>query len=180
MKRTLALIAVFALSACAHVVSSEVRKGAVEAPFSEVKSNIEKYKGSTFIWGGFIANTAVTEDGTEVLVVQNPLGEYGDILDTDVSEGRFVVVHPGELDPLIYDQDRLITVAGTLVGERKVVRKGREHVYPVLQAKEIYLWKEELIYFAPDYYPGWGHPYRSKPIYRRPVYMLTPVYIDRY
>lgn len=178
MKKLLALAAVLALSSCAHVISSEVREGAVYAPFADVKADVEKYKGSTFIWGGFIANTAVNDEGTEVLVVQNPLGEYGDVLDTDVSEGRFVVLHPGELDPMIYDHDRLITVAGTLVGERRVLRKGREYVYPLLKAREIYLWKEELIYFAPEYYSSWVHPYRTRPIYRRPVYMLTPVYMD--
>lgn len=175
MRRIIALLFVaVALFACAHVISKEVRRTALEdVPFRTVRLNIDNYMGKTFIWGGFIADTAVREDGTSIEIVQNPVGRYGGIRDTDVSEGRFIAYTKKELDPLIYEKGRLVTVAGELTGKREVKQDDRVTTYPVVRIVELHLWKEEPLY-PPDYwywerYPYlWNYPWGYWPYYYPP------------
>jgi outer membrane lipoprotein len=176
MKRIalLALISILVLS-CAHAISKEQRAVAVrDVPFKTVKASIDKYKGSMFIWGGFIAAIRDTEDGTYLEIVQNPTDKYGYVMDTDVSGGRFLAHSEEDLDPLIYERGRVITIAGELIGEKKVkIRKDKEYVYPVIEIRELHLLKEEPIfyydYFWWNYWPNcrlWGcYPYGPYPPY---------------
>lgn len=157
MKRfiVIVILSMFLLS-CAHAISKKHRTVAVkDVPFRIAKANIEKYKGSIFIWGGFIAAVRNTEEGDYLEIVHNPTDKYGYVLDTDVSDGRFLALSKDELDPLIYERGRVLTVAGELIGEKKVkTRKDKEYVYPVIEIRELRLWKEEpLLYW--DYY--WWH-----------------------
>ena len=167
-----ALIIIFALSllsSCA-AISKETRSKALYVPFPEVKDNIDKYKGSLFIWGGSIVKTELTNQGAIVEVVQKPVNKYGEIVDEDISGGRFLALYKGHLDPMIYRKQRDITVAGTLIGreERKIGETTL--VYPVLEVVELYLWKEPTYYEPPYYYypPYWYYPWGSPYIYPYP------------
>lgn len=161
MKRLLPIfLSSFILFSCAHVISKDVRAGAVkDASFSAIKGDIEKYKGRTVIWGGFIVKTRNTDEGTWLEIVQTPINGYGHILQTDESEGRFLAVHKGHLDTLIYERGRLVTVAGEVAGIREATIDEMKYVYPVVEIKEIYLWKEDVIYSAypVSYYPWWWY-----------------------
>lgn len=175
MKRYLLyLLFVLLLASCAHAISEGLRKEAVtDVPFSAVRMNIEDYKGRTFVWGGFIVNTVSKDEGTYMEVVQNPLNRYGRIVDTDVSGGRFLGFSEKQLDPLIYEKGRLVTVAGELTGSLQAERDGTTYLYPVLRLMEIRLWKEEPLY-PPDYwywdrYPYWWYgPWGYWPYYHPP------------
>jgi len=140
------------LTSCAHVISKETRQHAEgSASFSDVLANPDNYMGKTFIWGGFVAKVRHLEDGSYIEIVQNPLTKYEEIEDTDVSEGRFLAFSEKFLDPLIYEQGRLITVAGTLTGKKEVERGKGSYTYPVLTIKEMHLWQiREQRY--PDYW----------------------------
>ena len=171
MKRiSLAIALALLLSGCVHVMSQEsVRKSVKDIPFSKVASDVFFYEGKTFIWGGIIVGTTLTEEGTVIEVVQTPLNRYGVINDTDVSEGRFLVRSRKFLDPLIYEKGRYITVAGVLTGSEKRPLGKTDYVYPVLGAKEVYLWKEEALY--PPYYDPWYYnPWYQRPYYRHRYY----------
>lgn len=169
MKRLLAyLIALLLLSSCAHVISRDIRSQALDVPFEVVKTDVLKYNGSIFVWGGFIAESKVEKGDTWIEVVQNPIDRYGNIINTDVSGGRFLARYKGHLDPLIYESGRMVTVAGVLRGTRKQPLDGAEYTYPVLEVIEIYLWKKEepYYYYEPYYYdPFYYDPYLR---YRRP------------
>lgn len=154
---------VIVLSSCSHVISKELRQSAVDLPFGKLKEDIERYKGSIFIWGGFIVETKPTEEGTLIEVVQNPIGRYGGVIDKDTSEGRFLALYRGRLDPLIYRKNRQLTVGGKLLGS---VEKPLEGVYPLIEIKELHLWKEEVFYYQPFYlYWYWDPP---NPYYQPP------------
>jgi outer membrane lipoprotein len=166
------------LSSCTYAISRNVRDQAVRGvSFTEVRDNIGKYRGLIFIWGGFIvSNTA--EDGRTVLeVVQNPLDSYGEVVNADVSEGRFLAETSKTLDPSIYSRDRVVTVAGRLAGGRKKPLDSREYLYPVLDIIEIRLWPETKSYYSRPYYeryPYYGYPY---PPYYDP-FIYDPYYYD--
>lgn len=174
MRRLLAVLAaLLMLSSCAHVISRETLKRArTDVPFSAVAADPFFFKGSLFVWGGTIVATSVTRDGSVIEVVQAPLGTYGAVSDSDASQGRFLVRTDRFLDPLIYEKGREITVAGVLVGSEKRPVGETSYRYPVLEAREIYLWKEEEPYYYPYYYdyPWYRHPRW----YGRPYYYCDP------
>ena len=116
-----------------------------------------------FIFGGVIAETIVTGKGTEIEVVQSPLDKFGNIIDEDVSEGRFIITTKKYLDPLIYRKGRDITVAGVLSGSKKGLIGEIEYTYPVFEARELYLFKEEECLLHP--YPYWYGPFYYPPFY---------------
>lgn len=159
------LASVFLVVSCTYVISKESRNQSVKnVSFGDMAANIEKYTGSTFIFGGFIVKTVSGPEGTWLEIVQNPADKYGNILSTDSSDGRFLALSKSHLDPLIYEKGRLITLAGELSGTKKGSIGQMEYLYPVLNVKEIYLWEETLTY--PYYYyswpssPWWYDPWR--------------------
>lgn len=168
MKRVcLSLIALLVLSSCAHVISQDLRSQALDVPFEAVRANVLRYNGSIFIWGGFIVETKTQDGDTWVEVVQNPIDRQGNVINTDVSGGRFLARYKGYLDPLIYEAGRKVTVAGVLQGSRKKSLDGADYLYPVLEVLEIYLWQEEKpYYYEPYYYDPYYDPFYYDPFFR--------------
>lgn len=115
---------------CASVISQQYVEIAVKnVSFSQVLEAPDKYRNATFIFGGTIVETENTKEGAEIEVIQNPIDKYGEIIDKDVSEGRFIIMSPGHLDPLIYRRNWSITMAGKLMGARDVMSGERKKTY---------------------------------------------------
>ncbi len=162
MRKFLFLVAAFFLiSSCTHVISRPMREEArMDVPFSEMKENIDKYKGELFILGGIIVNTKNTDEGSIIEAVHTNVNSYGNIIDPDVSSGRFMALEKGYLDPLIYKKGRYITVAGVLTGSRTKKIGEFDYNYPLLEIRELYLWKEEKeVPYSPYYYPPYMNRY---------------------
>jgi outer membrane lipoprotein len=58
-------------------------------------------------------------------------------LTTDWTEGRFMVLCEGYLDPVVYSKERQVTLAGRVLGTRTDTVE--EIVYPLLACLEVYL-----------------------------------------
>ncbi len=169
------------LSSCAHVISPENRENALMTiSLNEVRSHVDQYAEKTFIFGGVIADTFNTEDGSEIEVIQMPLDEWGYVIMHDMSEGRFIVTAKKHLDPLIFRKGREVTISGVLVGTRTEKLGEKEYDYPLFRAKEIHLLPWKVYYppqgrvhrdpyyeYEPFYYPyppyGYGQPYYTYP-----------------
>jgi outer membrane lipoprotein len=172
-RTVIAFIATLALAACApqHVISQQGREGVrADVPFASVIASPEEFKGARFIWGGFIVDARVGENGTDIEIVENPLDPYGGVMDTDVSGGRFIARYEGVLDPLIYEKDRLVTIAGTFLGAEKLVDAKLPTAYPVLAVEEIMLWRVPP-YPGGPFVPG---PFLIAPRHPRPWPPLRP------
>ena len=157
---------------CAHVISRNFRDQVDPAlTFRQVKQNPDEYKGKMVLWGGEIIHTLNQKVGSTLIeVLQRPL-DWGEEPDRSRgSEGRFLVLEKGYLDPYIYRSGRKITVAGEIQGERIKLLGEMDYRYPLLLNKEIYLW-QDYYYRHPYYYyydPWWGYPYwRRYPYYYR-------------
>lgn len=182
---TILLCILFALSSCAHAISKQTRQQAVDVPLFEVRENIDKYKGSTLILGGFIVKATKEEESSVLEIVQNPIDRYGVIIDRDVSEGRFLAVYKGYLDPLIYKKNREVTLAGRIIGTRVKALGDAEYNYPIVEVVEIFLWKdiENYNYATPSpYYNFYIHDYYNYPPYQRAYspWLATPLYPPHY
>ncbi len=148
------LLLLILFSGCAPI-SRELRAQADRTlSFEQVFKNPEAVKGKIMIWGGEIIETINQKDGTTLIVVlQRPL-DWKEEPKIQRSEGRFIILVGGYVDPYVFRMGRRITVAGEIVG-RKTMRLGElDYPYPLLQ---IYLWGE--YYYSPypyPYYP-WGY-----------------------
>ncbi len=151
------------VSAC---VSPVIRKDLLETgmrnvPPQVLATNPAAYKGKVIILGGIIANTTVTAEGTVIEAVFVPVDHNGYLQNT-LGTGRYLAIWPkssGILDPLIYKRNRLITVAGTFTGTRPGKLGKANYVFPVIDAVQIFLWKER------QYYPAYAYPYYYGPYY---------------
>lgn len=146
------LMALVMLTSCAHVISRETlaeeEKG---VSFRAVRQDFDKYKGKLFVWGGVIVHSKAAGKDTLLEILQVPLDEYGGLTDTDASEGRFIARFKEELDPIVYEEGRSITVAGTLTEKIEMnIAKERPYSYPVLDVKDYYLWR--LMEYYPYHY----------------------------
>lgn len=163
----LLLLAFF--SGCAPI-SKDLRAQADRTlNFQQVFKDPGAYKGKIVIWGGEIIETINQKDGTTLMVVlQRPL-DWMEEPKFQRSEGRFIILAEGYVDPYVFKRGRRITVAGEILG-RKVMRLGElEYPYPLLQSKQLYLWGEYYYspypypYYPRGYYgyygPRWGYPY---------------------
>jgi len=169
IKHFFILCILFLTIACAHVISKEYAATAVkDIPFQQLIMNTDAYLNELFIFGGIIAETKITGTGTEIEVVQTPLDRLGNIIDRDISGGRFIITTTKYLDPLIYRNGRDVTVAGILTGSQKRLLGKNEYVYPFFDAKELYLWKEEQYYRYPYVYPYWHGPFYYPFMYYEP------------
>lgn len=179
MKRyLLLLLSLILLSSCGHVLSGGIRDRAEkDVEFSKVRVDVDSYLGKTFIWGGFIINTVVEADGTYIGVVQNPINSMGAIVDTDVSQGRFIIYSSNELDPLIYMKGRLVTVGGVLRGGQWSQIGNRRYWCPLIEAEELYVWKKDEYISTPMYHYRGGFfysPLSTGETLYSPFYYDTP------
>ncbi|MEX0915898.1 MAG: Slp family lipoprotein [Wenzhouxiangellaceae bacterium] len=99
--------------------------------------------GASVIWGGRIVGIVNTGDATELEVLALPLGP-GDRPRRDADGGaRFVIRHPGFLEPMTYAPGRFVTAFGRFAGveSRSVGAFPLDHA--VLEAEQIELWPVE-------------------------------------
>ena len=160
------IISLFSLTATVScsVISQQVRSESEPSsvPFKTLIAEIDKYHGHTVILGGYILETRNLESETILKVLQVPF-RFGEEPDTkDRSQGRFMVYNSGFLDPEVYKKDRVITVAGKVIGSVVETIGADRFQYLKIENREIYLW--------PDY--------NNQPPYYYP--RIYPYYWDRY
>lgn len=168
-KRNLLVIMLLIFSVSCSVMSQQVRNQAIpEMPFPELLENAEQYRGRTVILGGHILETENKPKETLIKVLQTPLTFGEEPAAKDESQGRFIIVHEGFLDPEVYSKDRRITVAGTITGFEVEDIGMCPYSCLKIKSQEIYLWSE---YEYRDHYPYYyDYPYYYYPPFRHHYY----------
>ena len=159
------------LTVSCTVISKPVRSEAEPpVPFRTLVAQADQFKGRTVILGGHILKTRNLESETVIEVLQVPLAIGEEPGPKDRSEGRFRVYHDGFLDPEIYGKDRVITVAGVVVGSGFEEIGGQRNQYLKIKDREIFLWPDYQTHPYP--YPPWPYPYfwYDYPFYRYPYW----------
>lgn len=96
------------------------------------------------LWGGMIVEVANRERSTEVEVLAYPLDQRQRPVLERASEGRFIAVLPGFVEPLDYPEGRFVTLRGRLVGTREGRIRDRPYVYPLLGVQAAHLWPRDF------------------------------------
>jgi outer membrane lipoprotein len=160
------LLTVIFLAGCAHIISRETLKEVDRGiTFEQLVKDPMKYNGKTVLLGGVIVKTENRKDGTLLELYQTDLDGYGQPVNPDDSEGRFLAMDKRFLDGEIYREGRRVTLAGVVSGIQVVKLGEIDYSCPYIDIKEIYLWKEQRIEYGPRYrgyrdpYWMWGYPW---------------------
>jgi len=100
----------------------------------------EKYNGKLLMFGGEIVDTKNLEDGAAIVVRQQPLSADGRPKWAAQSGGQFLILSKAFLDLGAFRRGRSITVIGEVDGSKPMPLRGTEYWYPLLVAKQLYLW----------------------------------------
>ncbi len=114
--------------------------------FEDILKNPKAHLGKTVLLGGEIIETHVLKDGTEIEILQKPLGPGRAPQFTDRSMGRFFLSDITFLDPEIYKSGRRITVVGVVKGSKSKQIGTAEQHYPLLEKTHLYLWPPQSGY----------------------------------
>jgi outer membrane lipoprotein len=148
-----------ALMGCASVVPKDFEATADRTlALADIWARPEAFRGRTMILGGEILQVTPKPSGTEVEVLERPLGQRDRPERTDASQGRFLVMMEGFLDPAVYRAGREVTVVGDVEGVTARPIGEVTYTFPVLRGRYLYLWpmREPVVYEPVWPYPYWG------------------------
>ena len=150
--------AIFALSACAttpapHTVSKDGFR--MDLPPHQV-AEADPAPHDRVRWGGMIVEVRNHERFSEIEVLAYPLDrKFRPILKLP-TEGRFVAVMPGYIEPYDWPQGRFMTVHGTISGTREGMIDEKLYVYPVVDVAGSQLWPAGFQNRGPHFSVGIG------------------------
>ncbi len=161
------LLAGLILCSCVTPVlqRSFMDRGKRNPDLAELVANPSGHLGQLFVFGGIIASTTVTREGSLLEAVYVPVNQYGNLGSEPTPSRRFLALYrEGVLDPVIYSPGRQVTLAGTFMETRPGKLGEMEYAFPFFQVTEIYLWpKEPKVYYyvPPPYYSPypWYRPW---------------------
>jgi outer membrane lipoprotein len=108
--------------------------------YQQFQDEPEKYDGKLLMFGGEIVEMKNREDGAWIIVLQKPLNGEGQPNWTAESGGRFLIATKSFLDVEAFNRGRSITVIGEIDKSKAMPLRGTEYWYPLLVAKQLYLW----------------------------------------
>jgi len=123
--------------------------------FALLRENPEAFVGRLVLLGGIIVRVENQKEKTVLEILEKRLDPWSKPYDEDASGGRFLVVCPEFLDPVIYREGRQVTVVGEVTGKEVRPLGEIDYQYPVVASKQIYLWPEypqHLYYPFPIWY----------------------------
>ncbi len=158
---TLGLVLVVAAGCATKPIAKEYRQeaNAEDITFPMVLQNPDAFVGDTVLWGGVIIETKNIKNGTQITVLETPLGEDEKPQRERHSQGRFIALSSKFLDPAIYKEGRRITLAGEVKGKQELPLGDTTYVYPVVRVKQLHLWEKRPTYVYPYHYwdPYWDY-----------------------
>lgn len=143
MRTPLLLAAVLLLAACASAPPIDPT-GARTGLRPYQVANEDAPGDPVVLWGGMIVEVANRERSTEVEVLAYPLDERQRPLLERATEGRFIAVLPGFVEPLDYPAGRFVTLRGRLVGTRAGRIGERDDVFPLVGVQAAHVWPRDF------------------------------------
>jgi len=132
------IVLLLGLTACA---SSPLKLEGVDRSLSPAMvSTAHPHSGQRVAWGGVIMRTEPQAQQTRIEVLAYPLDRYGAPDAQSASQGRFLLLHPGYLEPADYAPGRWISAVGQ-IGQPQTGKIGEaSYTFPVLEAEQLHLW----------------------------------------
>jgi len=102
--------------------------------------------GRSVQWGGTILGVTNLQNRTQIEVLGYPLGSNARPQTDGTATGRFILEQSGFLDPATYAKGRLISAVGTVNGTRPGKVGEASYDFPLVEARQMYLWPESRGY----------------------------------
>lgn len=162
--KVLNLLFVLLVSGCAIVPENiEVTNEDTLVSYSEAVVSSSSANGKPTRWGGAIVGVENKSDHTYIEIVHFPLNNYGKPMRYADTIGRFKVELEGFVDPILFEEGRLITFVGTLDTPMAGMVGEQPYLYPKVVASNYHMWRKEVdydvngLYLA--YHGGWYSPF---------------------
>ena len=163
------LLAALLICSCASPVLRKdiLDQGTRNPNMAELTQAPIPHRGKLFIFGGIIASTKFTQQGSLIEGMYVPVDEKGALENIPATSHRFLALCPrssGLLDPVIYRSGRHVTIAANFMDVRQGKLGEMEYAYPFFEIREIYLWPTKpRVYYYP--FPEYVYPYPGYPGY---------------
>ena len=143
-KRSFAAIAVLQLflSGCASVSEPHNQSPENFPSVDAVQKAPDQYRDQRVRWGGTIVSVEHEGDHSVVQVVSRPVSRSSRPMPGDRTDGRFIAIIDGFIDPEIYSAERELTVTGTIESVVDQPLGGTRYLFPVVAVSSHQLWKE--------------------------------------
>jgi outer membrane lipoprotein len=151
------LLALAQMAGCATALSKDtLRQVSPGVSPSAVLENPERFIGQVIPVAGTVLRLENLKEGTLLEVLGYPTTSRGFPDTSEPALGRFLLLHPGYLDALVFRPGRTIAAAGRVTGERTVTAGETVHPQPLLQPLEIKLLPEAPAYYYSPFHIGVG------------------------
>ena len=140
--KTFLIVALMMLGGCVAVPPIlETPKDTVLVSYEDVVMN-KAAKDAQARWGGVIAQVDNNPDGSVIEMVHYPLKSNGRPNLSKASIGRFKVFVDGFIDPLVFKQERVVSVLGAVGEPVEGAVAEQVYIYPSIHATGYYLWED--------------------------------------
>jgi outer membrane lipoprotein len=138
------LTALYGCSSTPPVVPSELQSQIDPSlSFHDLRARSQDYRGRMVLLGGEILSTRRAPNGTEFEILQLPAtADDPPVQRRSASQGRFLALYPGELDPASLPVGTRVTLVGEVMGDEVRRLDESSYQYPTLNVKHIHVWDE--------------------------------------
>jgi outer membrane lipoprotein len=155
LRFALPLFAAAALAACVTTPPLDGTGARLDLP--PYSATQEPAPGAaTVLWGGMIVEVRNQPQTSEIVVLAYPLDKRQRPLLEQPTQGRFIAVVPGYLEPFDWPQGRFLTLRGQLRGTREGLIDEKLFVYPVVAVDDVHLWPAGFQNMGPRFSIGIG------------------------
>lgn len=135
---------------------------------TRVRADQSLAQGQLVRWGGLIARVQNKEGQTWIEIVEKPLTHYGQPVDANVTNGRFIAIFDRFLDPMVFQLGREVTVMGSLQPAVEGKIDEQPYHYAVIAASGFHLWQPRADRHYDDVMimrGGFWDPWWYRPVY---------------
>ena len=138
MKNFLVLSLLLGLAACA---STPLKLDGVNRAVSPAMVTGEHpYTDMRVVWGGMIIKTQPLQQTTQIEILAFPVDENGEPDRQTASQGRFLIVRQGYLEPADFAPGRWVSVVGKIGPSQMGTVGEASYRFPVILPEQLYLW----------------------------------------
>lgn len=113
--------------------------------FQQIHAAPTSYPGRMVLLGGEILSAKRMSNGTQFEVLQLPVSEDNPPAEQRTeSQGRFLAIHRGEIDPAAMPPGTRVTLVGEVTGETIQQLDDSEYRYPTIEVKHVHVWEPDV------------------------------------